>query len=227
MAAQRPRQVRPCPSSPTTRPLRGSLLQPAHSLCIRRHGLGSPKGSTEAFLPGTRKHKGDEAPAARELGVPCVDPPSPLLSPQDAGSIASITIRGSGGRREEKNSGRETQQAGRGWPAPTRPECRRPPQGLVIVQAFIQQLLCSACCMPDTALGARRAECAARQELTASAQARLWPTGRVSPSGRTALVRRDSDIIHPFKVFSLAVFIIFTTISLQTFHCPQQIPGPP
>ena len=69
--------------------------------------------------------------------------------------------------------------------------------------------------------GRQKSRVCSRQELTALAQARLRPTGRVSPSGRTALVRRDSDIIHPFKVFNLAVFIIFTTISLQTFHCPQ------
>ena len=189
------------------------------------HGLGSPEGSTKALLLGTRRHSGDEAPTGRELGAPHVDSPSHLPSPRDADSIASITVTGRGGRREGKN--RETQRAGRGQPAPTRPGRRRPPQGPVIVREFIQQLLCSACCMPDTALGTRRAECAARQERTASAWARLQPTGRVFASGRTALLRRDSDIIHPFKVFSLVVFIIFITVSLQTSHYPQQTPGPP
>lgn len=77
--------------------------------------------------------------------------------------------------------GRETQRAGRGWPTP-RPERRRPPQGPVIVREFVQQLLCSTCCMPDTALGTRRAEV----QPTRSTQHRHRPTH--GPQGDSLLL---------------------------------------
>ena len=63
-----------------------------------------------------------------------------------------------------------------------RPERRWPPQGPVIVREFVQQLLCSSCCMPDTALGTRRAE------VQPTRSTRCWHGPARGPQGACLLL---------------------------------------